>query len=249
MSLLKRLFSAFTSSVDDTISELSEHTNNTNPTNKVEVNPPTVEKSTSTPDNNSDGIISKYVFNGEIKSGTQIMVSSGEMLVVIKDGTIVDLLPTGMYVLDDSNVSNFATGSAYTISLKESDKFKWGTVKPINFNDKQYGMLALIVRGTYSYKICDVVKFVTDYMNTGNIFSVNDHTRSLLINAVEKAIYSYNGISYTQLSTADIGKLVENELNDTTGINFTVDLDMITLTKESEEIIKQAMRNKILNNQ
>lgn len=245
MSLLKRLFSAFTSSVDNTISELSEHTNNTN---KIEVNTPTVEKSTSTPDNNSDGIISKYVFSGEIKSGTQIMVSSGEILVVIKDGTIVNLLPTGIYVLDDSNVSDFATGSAYTISLKESEKFKWGTINPINFNDNQYGMLALRVRGTYSYKICDVVKFVTDYMKAGNIFSVNDHTKSLLINAVEKAIYNCNGISYTQLSTADIGKFVENELKDI-GINFIVNIEMITLTQESEAVIKQAMQNKNFNNQ
>ena len=245
MSLLKRLFSAFTSSVDNTISELSEHTNNTN---KIEVNTPTVEKSTSTPDNNSDGIISKYVFSGEIKSGTQIMVSSGEILVVIKDGTIVNLLPTGMYVLDDSNVSDFATGSAYTISLKESEKFKWGTINPINFNDNQYGMLALRVRGTYSYKICDVVKFVTDYMKAGNIFSVNDHTKSLLINAVEKAIYNCNGISYTQLSTADIGKFVENELKDI-GINFIVNIEMITLAQESEAVIKQAMQNKNFNNQ
>ncbi|MEE1076364.1 MAG: SPFH domain-containing protein [Acutalibacteraceae bacterium] len=245
MSLLKRLFSAFTSSVDNTISELSEHTNNTN---KIEVNTPTVEKSTSTPDNNSDGIISKYVFSGEIKSGTQIMVSSGEILVVIKDGTIVNLLPTGIYVLDDSNVSDFATGSAYTISLKESEKFKWGTINPINFNDNQYGMLALRVRGTYSYKICDVVKFVTDYMKAGNIFSVNDHTKSLLINAVEKAIYNCNGISYTQLSTADIGKFVENELKDI-GINFIVNIEMITLAQESEAVIKQAMQNKNFNNQ
>ena len=245
MSLLKRLFSAFTSSVDNTISELSEHTNNTN---KIEVNTPTVEKSTSTPDNNSDGIISKYVFSGEIKSGTQIMVSSGEILVVIKDGTIVNLLPTGIYVLDDSNVSDFATGSAYTISLKESEKFKWGTINPINFNDNQYGMLALRVRGTYSYKICDVVKFVTDYMKAGNIFSVNYHTKSLLINAVEKAIYNCNGISYTQLSTADIGKFVENELKDI-GINFIVNIEMITLAQESEAVIKQAMQNKNFNNQ
>ncbi|MEE0061446.1 MAG: SPFH domain-containing protein [Acutalibacteraceae bacterium] len=243
MSIFKRLFSAFTSSVENTVSKPAEPTSNTN---NFETNPPAVKNSTYIPDNNGDDMISKYVFNGEIKSGTQIMVKNGEMVVVIKDGTIVDLLQTGVYVIDDSNVSNFATGSVYTISLKESNEIKWGTTNPICFTDKQYGMLSLRARGAYSYEICDIVKFVMDYMNCG--CSVNDYTRNLLINAVERVIYSYNGNSYTQLPLANICQLIEEELR-TTGINFRVKLDMITPTEESKAAIQQAMQNAIFNNQ
>ncbi len=239
MSLFKRICSVFTSSVED---EASEQNN----TNKVETNPSTVEKTTNTPDNDSDDMISKYVFDGEIKSGNKITVSDGEVLVIIKDGAIIDLLQTGIYILNDASVSNFASGTAYVISLKESSKIRWGTAKPINFTDDQYGELSLRLRGTYSYNICDVVKFVTDYMNCG--LSVNDYTINLLINAVEKVVDNCNVNSYLHLPTANVGKLLEDELRNT-GINFKIKLDMITPTEESKEVIKQAMQNVILNNQ
>lgn len=254
MSLFKRLCSAFTSSVENAISELSEHTsstnnnntNNANITNSVEATPPTAKNSTFKPNDNSNDIISKYVFNDEIQSGTQIVVNSGEAIVVIKNGAIVNLLTTGVYAFNDSNISDFTTGSAYIISLKESDKIKWGTVKPIAFTDNQYGLLSLRLRGTYSYKICDIVKFVNDYMNCS--LPVNDYTRNLLINAVEIAISRCNGGSYTQLKPADISRLIENELVNT-GLSFNVKLDMITPTEESNAVIKQAMQNAIFNNQ
>lgn len=245
MSLFKRICSMFTSSVEAATNDNSQqtyNTNNTYTTNTVEASTATLQKSTTTPSDNSDDIISKYAFNGEIKSGTQITVSDGEMLVVIKDGAIADLLTTGVYVLNESNVSNFVTGSVYTVNLKETDEIKWATTKPIDFNDNRYGMLSLRILGSYSYSICDVVKFVNDYMLLG--ISVNDYTRNLLIEAFEKVICSLNGTSYTQLSPANISKLVQDELRNT-GLMFRVNIERIALTEESKSVIEQAMKNLI----
>ena len=248
MGLFDRLRSAFTASVENAISELSKNTNNANNTNKVETNQPTVENKTITPDNNSNDMIRPYVFNGEVKSGTQIMVSSDEAIVVMKNGVVVNFLLPGVYVFNDSNADDFVTGSAYTISLKESEEIRWGTAKPICFTDSEYGMLSLRVCGAFSYTICDPVKFVIDYMNTGSSVSVNEYTKNLLINTLDETFSKYNGTSYTILPLAEICKHIENELQ-TKGINIKVKIKMIKLTEDSQAIINQAMQNKILNNQ
>ena len=251
MSLFNRLCSAFRSSVEDVISELSERTNGTsNTTNqtKTETNPPTVEKSTSAPII-SDDMIKEYVFNGEIKSGSQIMVSSDEMVVLIKDGNIVDLLPSGVYILNDSNVSYFTTGCAYSISLKESTQIKWGTAKPVSFNDSTYGMLSLRLNGAYSYRICDIVKAITEYIKSESSFSFSDYTREfLVIPAVERAVSNCNITSYAEIQNTDFSKLIENELLET-GINFTVNTNIATLTEDSKKVIEQYMKEKLFNNQ
>ncbi len=120
MSLFKSLCSLFTSSGD-------ERSNNTNAEKKIESNPPAVEKPVSTPDKNSDSLISEYVFDGEVKIGTQITVNPLELLVFTKDGVMVDLLQQGVYVVNESILSKFTSGVAYTVKLTPCAGIRWGT--------------------------------------------------------------------------------------------------------------------------
>ncbi len=245
MGLFKSLCSLFTSSGEDAVSAPS---NNPNTTNKVETNPQAVEKTARTTNKNSDGMITEYVFDGEVKIGTQIKVEPLEWLFITKDGAVVDVLQEGIYVVNESSLPLFTSGVCYTVKLLESNKFRWGTSKPIIFTDNDCGMISLRVCGVYRYKICDPVKILTDYINADSNFSLTEYTRNLVVNAVEKEIQNYNGCSYTQLPAADICKAVNNVLNDT-GLKFTVQIQMIKPTEESIAAINQAMQNKILNNQ
>ena len=230
MSILKRIFSALTES-DNPVAE---------PVKPVQPTENIIEKSTSTPDDNT-GIISDFTCEGGIKVGTQICVNDGQFLVAVKDGAIVDLLPTGRYVVNEENASKFVSSSLYYIGLLESNRIRWGTSNPISFTDSNYGELSLRVRGAYSYRVIDPVKFVSDYMNTGNNISVDDYIRPRLISAVEKIIISNNGTSYTKLPMVINKNLIQEEFADT-GISVNVFIEMIDLTEDSKVKINKAMQ-------
>ena len=231
MSLFKRLFSTLT----DSSNPVSEPAKPIAPTEtKVEVNEPTATESTS--------VITQY--QGEIHSGTRLMVSDGQFLIALKDGNIVDVLAPGVYMINEQNISNFASSSLYYISTLESETIKWGTIKPINFTDSNYGNLSLRAMGTFSYIICDPVKFIMDYLNAGEGISADEYIKNLVINAVQQLVYQNNGTSYTRLPMAVTNTAIKDQL-ETTGIKFTVRIQMINLTEESQSKIKTAMNNLI----
>lgn len=235
MSLFKNLFSLFSSS-DENASAPSDKIN-------VETNPQAARKATRTTNKNSDGMITEYVFDGEVKIGTQIKVEPLEWFFITKDGNVVDVLQEGVYIVNEASLPNFTNGICYTVKLLESNRLNWGINEPITFTDNNCGELSLRVCGAYRYKICDPVRVLTDYINADDNFSIPDFTKNLVVNAVKKEIQNYNGCSYSQLPTADICKAVNNVLSDT-GLKFTVQIQMIKPTEESIAAIEQAMQNK-----
>lgn len=239
MGLFKSLCSLFTSSGENAVSAPS---NNSSATNKVETQA-TVEKTAHTTDKNSDDLITEYIFDGEVKIGTKINVNPTELLAVTKDGVIVEMFRDGEYIVNDSNLFKFKNSVPYTISLLGRTN-KWSTNKPIIFTDNDYGQVLLRACGTYHYNLWDPVGIVTDYINEGRNFSLHEHTRSLVVNAFEKVIQSYNGSSFTQLPTKDICNAVQDELR-ATGFGFTIQIQMIKPTEESEVAIKQAMQKRL----
>lgn len=242
MGLFKSLSSLFTSSDDAAATSL----NNTDATNKDEINIPAVEKTVHTTNKNTDGLITEYVFDEEVKIGTKIKVNHTELFAITKDGVIVELFRDGEYVVNDTNLSKFASGVCYTISLLERTN-KWSTNEPIAFTDKDCGEVLLRAFGTYNYSLWDPARIFTDYLNADDNFSLPDYTGSLVVDAFKKVIQNYNGSSYTQLNAKEISNAVKDELR-ATGFNFTVQIQMIKPTEESEAAIKQAMQNKFLNN-
>lgn len=230
MSLFKRLFSTLTESSNP----VSEPAKPIAPTEtKVEVNEPIATESS---------VIKLY--QGEIQNGTKLTVDNGELLIAIKDGNVSDLLATGEYTVNDRNISNFASSKLYYISTLESETIKWGTSNPVNFTDSRYGDLSVKAMGTFSYIICDPVKFIMDYLNAGEGISADEYIKNLVINAVQQVVYQNNGTSYTRLPMAVTNTAIKDQLA-TTGINFTVRVQMVNLTEESQSKIKTAMNNLI----
>ena len=239
MGLFKSLCSLFTSSGENAVSAPS---NNSGTTNNAEPNPTTVEKPAHTTDKNSDELITEYIFDGEVKIGTKITVKPTELLALTKDGVIVEMFRDGEYIVNDSNLFKFTNSVPYTVNLLRRTN-KWSTNEPIIFTDNNYGEISLRAFGTYHYNLWDPVKIVTEYINKDHNFSLNDYTKTLVVNAFEKVIQSYNGSSFTQLPTKDICNAVQDELG-ATGFGFTIQIQMIKPTEESEAAIKQAMQNK-----
>ena len=184
------------------------------------------------------------VLISEIQNGTKLTVDNGELLIAIKDGNVSDLLATGEYTVNDRNISNFASSKLYYISTLESETIKWGTSNPVNFTDSRYGDLSVKAMGTFSYIICDPVKFIMDYLNAGEGISADEYIKNLVINAIQQVVYQNNGTSYTRLPMAVTNTAIKDQLA-TTGINFTVRVQMVNLTEESQSKIKTAMNNLI----
>lgn len=244
MGLLNSLFSLFSSAAENAVSAPSD---NTVVTNSVEAKPQTAQKTASTTAKNSDGLITEYVFDGEVKVGTQIKVEPLEWLFITKDGNVVYVIQEGVYVINEANLPKFTNSICYTVKLLESNKFRWGTNEPIAFTDNNCCELSLRVFGEYRYKICDPVRVLTDYINADDNFSISDYTKNLVIDAFKKTIQNYNGCSCTQLPTKDICNAIKEELVPT-GFDFRIEIQMIKPTEKSMAAIEQAMQNKILNN-
>ena len=49
--------------------------------------------------------------------------------------------------------------------------------------------------GTCTYRICDPVQFIMDYLNAGEDISADEYIKNLVINAVQQVVYQNNGIS------------------------------------------------------
>lgn len=243
MGLFKSLFSLFTSSGENAVSAPS---NNSNTINHAETNQTTTKKAARTADENGDNLITEYVLDGEIKVGTKFKVNHAEFLAITKNGVIVELLTEGEYVVDDLKLFRYANSVPYTINLQRRTN-KWSTNEPIIFTDNKFGNVSLRAFGTYQYSIWDPTKIVTYYINEDRSFSLHEYTRSLVVNAFEKVIQSYNGSSFSQLPTKEICDAVHDELRGS-GFSFTIQLQMIKPTAESMAAINQAMQNEILNN-
>lgn len=231
MGLFKRLCSAFASSAEDAMPV-------TNNTNNIETPQPVAEKTTSALSN--DSMVQPYFHNGN----AELTVNPMELIIVIKDGNIADLYPTGTHTLDDTKSANLTNGTAYTLSLRESDKVKWSTVNPISFTDSKYGVLSLRARGAFSYKLIDPARFVDEYIIAGSNISIDDYAKNIFDNSIETAIQNCNIASYLELQSPKFCRAIENELQCPV-FNYKVNIEMIKLTEESQKAIEQAMMNNL----
>ncbi len=228
MSLLKGIFSLIKEKVDN-LSEVKE-----SPAITEERSESTIETKTNTPNHNKE-LISKFTYNGEIKRGTELTVPEGQSLVLIKKEEIINLLESGTYTVDENEESDFTSSSLYLVSLKESDKIEWRTNSPIVFSDVNFGELSIHLHGTYSYRISDIINYLSDFIKSSS--SVEDYSRNLLINYICREIYNNNGTSYNDLPKV----LNNNPIKGDSGIVFMVNIDDVILTDDSKAKINNAM--------
>lgn len=139
---------------------------------------------------NSDRIIYKFpVAGNEIKMGAILTVRPSQVAIFLNEGTIADVFQEGRYELSTQNMPVMTTleswkygfnspfkADIYYVNMKNFIDQKWGTTNPIMLRDADFGIVRLRGFGTFSYRVSDPVKFLTNAIGSDVSASTDDFT-------------------------------------------------------------------------
>jgi membrane protease subunit (stomatin/prohibitin family) len=149
-------------------------------------------------DNSNDTMVWRFDrYDNEIKYGAMLTVRETQVAVMVNEGEIADVFGPGMYELETANMPVLSTLQSwpygfespfkteiYFFNTKRFTDLKWGTKNPIMLRDPEFGPIRLRAFGTYSMKVDDPVKFLTEIVGTDGHFTtdeVTDQLRNLIV--------------------------------------------------------------------
>lgn len=131
-------------------------------------------------------------YGNEIKYRAKLIVRESQQAIFVNEGEIADILGPGTYELETKNIPILTKlqhwdhgfnspfkAEVYFINTKRFINLKWGTKNPIMLRDPEFGMVRLRAFGTYTIRITDPQKFMTEIVGTDALFSTDEITQQL----------------------------------------------------------------------
>ena len=131
-------------------------------------------------------------YGNEIKYGAKLIVRESQQAIFVNEGEIADILGPGSYELETKNLPILTKlqhwdhgfnspfkAEVYFVNTKRFINLKWGTKNPVMLRDPEFGMVRLRAFGTYTIRVTDPQKFLTEIVGTDNLFSTNEITEQL----------------------------------------------------------------------
>lgn len=156
-------------------------------------------------DSTTDTIVYRFERQGnEIKYGAKLTVRESQQAVFVDEGQFADVFNPGMYTLETANLPLLSTlkgwkygfnspfkSEVYFVNTKRFQDMKWGTKNPIMMRDQDFGMVRVRAFGTYSMRIVDAKKFLSEVVGTNWKFTTDeiaDQLRNYLVSGFAEAI-------------------------------------------------------------
>ena len=152
-------------------------------------------------DDTRDTIVWRFEREGHaIKYGAKLTVREGQAAVFVHEGQLADVFGPGLYMLETNNMPILTTlqhwdhgfqspfkSEIYFVNTRRFTDLKWGTRNPITCRDPEFGMVRLRAFGTYTMRVTDPGKFMTEIVGTDGEFTTdeiefqirNDHRHAL----------------------------------------------------------------------
>ncbi|MGH1465906.1 MAG: SPFH domain-containing protein [Cognatishimia sp.] len=161
----------------------------------------------------------------EIKYGAKLTVREGQAAVFVHEGQLADVFTPGLYMLETNNMPILTTlnhwdhgfkspfkSEIYFVNTTRFNDLKWGTKNPIMCRDPEFGPVRLRAYGTYSVRVNDAARFLTEIVGTDGEFTMDEisfQIRNIIVQEFSRAI-AKSGIPVLDMAanTADVGKLV-----------------------------------------
>lgn len=165
----------------------------------------------------------------EIKYGAKLTVREGQAAVFIHEGQMADVFTPGLYMLETNNMPVLTTlqhwdhgfkspfkSEIYYVNTTRFGNLKWGTKNPIICRDPEFGPVRLRAYGTYTIKVADPARFLTEIVGTDGEFTMDEisyQIRNIIVQEFSRAISS-SGIPVLDMAanTLDLGKLVASQI-------------------------------------
>ncbi len=184
-------------------------------------------------DDTRDTMVNRFEREGhEIKYGAKLTVREGQTAVFIHEGQLADVFTPGLYMLETNNMPVMTTlnhwdhgfkspfkSEIYFVNTTRFNDLKWGTKNPIMARDPEFGPVRLRAYGTYSVRVTDSARFLTEIVGTDGEFTMDEisfQIRNIIVQEFSRVIAS-SGIPVLDMAanTADLGKLVSAEISST----------------------------------
>ncbi len=168
----------------------------------------------------------------EIKYGAKLTVREGQAAVFVHEGQLADVFTPGLYMLETNNMPILTTlnhwdhgfkspfkSEIYFVSTTRFNDLKWGTKNPIMARDPEFGPVRLRAYGTYSVRVKDPARFLTEIVGTDGEFTMDEisfQIRNIIVQEFSRVIAA-SGIPVLDMAanTADLGKLIAAEITGT----------------------------------
>ncbi|MCI2399338.1 SPFH domain-containing protein [Aliiroseovarius subalbicans] len=170
----------------------------------------------------------------EIKYGAKLTVREGQAAVFVHEGQLADVFTPGLYMLETNNMPILTTlnhwdhgfkspfkSEIYYVDTTRFNDLKWGTKNPIMLRDPEFGPTRIRAFGTYSVRVTDPGKFLTEIVGTDGEFTMDEisfQIRNVIVQAFSRIIAGA-GIPVLDMAanTAELGKLVAREISAVVG--------------------------------
>lgn len=221
-------------------------------------------------DDSNDTLVYRFDRHGnEIKYGAKLTVRESQVAIFVNEGEVADVLGPGMYELETKNLPLLSTlqhwdhgfqspfkAEVYFFNTKQYTNLKWGTRNPIMARDPEFGAVRLRAFGSYSIRINDARKFMTEIVGTDGHFTVDeisDQLRNLIVTSFSTTI-SKSAIPVLDMAGnyEQLGEFVTKKIApeyEAYGLKLTsVLVENISLPPEVEEALDKRTSMGVLGN-
>jgi membrane protease subunit (stomatin/prohibitin family) len=184
-------------------------------------------------DDTRDTMVWRFQREGhEIKYGAKLTVREGQAAVFVHEGQLADVFTPGLYMLETNNMPIMTTlqhwdhgfkspfkSEIYFVNTTRFTDLKWGTKNPIMLRDPEFGPTRIRAYGTYTVKVSDPAKFMSEIVGTDGEFTMDEigfQLRNIIVQEFSRVIAA-SGIPVLDMAanTADLGKLVAGAIAET----------------------------------
>ena len=182
-------------------------------------------------DDTRDTMVWRFEREGhEIKYGAKLTVREGQAAVFIHEGQLADVFTPGLYMLETNNMPIMTTlqhwdhgfkspfkSEIYFVNTTRFNDLKWGTKNPIMLRDPEFGPTRIRAFGTYTVRVADAAKFLTEIVGTDGEFTMDEisfQVRNIIVQEFSRVVAG-SGIPVLDMAanTADLGKMISAEIS------------------------------------
>ncbi len=181
-------------------------------------------------DNTRDTMVWRFEREGHaIKYGAKLTVREGQAAVFVHEGQIADVFTPGLYMLETNNMPVMTTlqhwdhgfkspfkSEIYFVNTTRFNDLKWGTKNPIIVRDPEFGPVRLRSFGTYSVKVNEPARFLSEIVGTDGEFTMDEisyQIRNIIVQEFSRTIARAQiPVLDMAANTRELGTLVSREI-------------------------------------
>jgi len=212
-------------------------------------------------DDSRDTLVYRFErYGNNIMMGAKLTVREGQAAVFIHEGQLADIFGPGLYELETNNMpimtalQHWSHGfnspfksEVYFVNTRRFPGLKWGTQNPIMLRDPEFGALRLRAFGSYTIRVTDPAKFMTEIVGTDGEFTqdeISGQIRNIVVQKVSQSLAA-SGIPALDMAanTQDLSKIVGDAIQPTLteyGLSMPeLYIENISLPPEVEKVLDQ----------